>query len=349
MSPSPPPSILNLAYRKHVMLLYHTDEERNAAAVDYINEGLKSDHLCIYASVGAYDSASKWHYSNLSSKIENFEENVTQHNLVIIDFKPCFETARKDDPTDFNQLKAQLQAMLKQRITEGKSDKIFVFADGGCTLSENKEFEKCIELESWWDTAHQEWTKSSQNITVICPQPAAVFNEEEEATAAHAKTQIAAVHNLMLEASRHPHQKQHPTATTDGLAAVATRSIRRVLIAEPEKDIQIIYQLCLDRPGLEITIVPNAAKCFELVFNTKDSRGFDFIILDTHLKDISGVVAARQIKQRLPDQRIIITTTTAPADEIERVIGISKDNILQKPFYFSKLLDLIKAENPSSY
>jgi DNA-binding response OmpR family regulator len=67
------------------------------------------------------------------------------------------------------------------------------------------------------------------------------------------------------------------------------------------------------------------------------------------LKDISGVVAARQIKQRLPDQRIIITTTTAPADEIERVIGISKDNILQKPFYFSKLLDLIKAENPSSY
>jgi hypothetical protein len=64
------------------MLLSHGNEDRNASAYEYINEGLKNDYLCVYASVGAYDSTSKWHYSNLSSNIENFDENVKQGNLV---------------------------------------------------------------------------------------------------------------------------------------------------------------------------------------------------------------------------------------------------------------------------
>jgi DNA-binding response OmpR family regulator len=63
------------------------------------------------------------------------------------------------------------------------------------------------------------------------------------------------------------------------------------------------------------------------------------------LKDTSGIEVARRIKQRLPDPRIIITCTTgASADKIEHV-GMSKDDdVLQKPFHFSKLLGLIKPE-----
>ena len=64
------------------------------------------------------------------------------------------------------------------------------------------------------------------------------------------------------------------------------------------------------------------------------------IVLDTHFKEITGIEVVRKAKQRLPDRRIIITSTIAYAEEIERV-GISKGDILQKPFHFSKLLDLI--------
>jgi hypothetical protein len=46
-----------------------------------------------------------------------------------------------------------------------------------------------------------------KNITVICPHPAAVFNEE---TTSHAKAQIAAVHSVMLEARRRYCQQHHP-------------------------------------------------------------------------------------------------------------------------------------------
>jgi CheY-like chemotaxis protein len=193
-------------------------------------------------------------------------------------------------------------------------------------------------LESWWHSAHQEWVKNSQNITVVCPHPAAVFNEE---TTAHAKAQIAAVHSVMLEAQRHYCQQQHPDPQT----AVVARPARRVSIAEPEGDIQMLYRLYLESRGLKVTIVSSSANCLDSVFNTLDNDGFDTIILDTHLKDISGIEVARKIKQRLPDQRIIITSTTGVhADEIEPVGLIKAYNVLQKPIYFSKLLGLIKPE-----
>jgi DNA-binding response OmpR family regulator len=107
----------------------------------------------------------------------------------------------------------------------------------------------------------------------------------------------------------------------------------------------MLYRLYLDPRGLEVTIVSTGGKCLDYVFNTVDSEGFDTIILDTHLKDISSIEVARKIKQRLPDQRIIITSTTgASADEIEHICMSKDDDVLQKPFHFSKLLSLIKPE-----
>jgi CheY-like chemotaxis protein len=193
-----------------------------------------------------------------------------------------------------------------------------------------------IELEGWWHSAIEEWRKNSttQNTTVLFPQPAAAAITGEDTTA-QAKSQIADVPTVML-------QPQHLYKNRHALATVA-KPIRRVLIAEPEEDIQMLYRHCLEEQGLELTIVSTGVKCLESVFNAMDSEGFDIIILDTHLKDILGIEIARRIKQRLPDQRIIITSTTACADDIER-LGINKDAILKKPFRFSKLLGLIKTE-----
>jgi DNA-binding response OmpR family regulator len=108
------------------------------------------------------------------------------------------------------------------------------------------------------------------------------------------------------------------------------------LVGEPEGDIQMLYRLYLGSRGLEVTIVSTGGKCLDSVFNTVDSDGFDTIILDTYLKDISGIEVARKIKQRLPDQRIIITNTTgASAEEIEHVgVGKDDDNVLQKAISF---------------
>jgi len=44
------------------MLLYDNNSERDIATVNYINQGLKENQLCIYASVYAYEEP---HYSRI--------------------------------------------------------------------------------------------------------------------------------------------------------------------------------------------------------------------------------------------------------------------------------------------
>src|SRR5919112_3001399 len=56
---------------EHIMLLYSSDDERNNAAVNYINNGLKSGYQCIYASINAYNSKSSSNILNLSPNIDN--------------------------------------------------------------------------------------------------------------------------------------------------------------------------------------------------------------------------------------------------------------------------------------
>ena len=74
MSMSSACHLTNIPSNEHIILLYTSDDERNNAAVNYINNGLKSGHQCIYASINAYDSESSSNISNLSSKINNYKK-----------------------------------------------------------------------------------------------------------------------------------------------------------------------------------------------------------------------------------------------------------------------------------
>lgn len=113
----------------------------------------------------------------------------------------------------------------------------------------------------------------------------------------------------------------------------------RVLIAEPEADMQVLYRRFLNTLGLEVVIVEDSSKCLESVFNGGDA-GFDMIILDAHLNNMSGLQVAKQIRARLPDQKIVITTTSLVEDLDRTEIGAA--SVITKPFSFSKLLAMIK-------
>ncbi|MGZ5548698.1 MAG: response regulator, partial [Nitrososphaeraceae archaeon] len=89
---------------------------------------------------------------------------------------------------------------------------------------------------------------------------------------------------------------------------------KRIYIAEPDSNIQYLYSLFTKQYGFSISdvnIVENGNKCLELIFSgiAEDYNYYDIIILDTHLYDISGFEVAREIRDRLPHKRIILTTT----------------------------------------
>src|SRR5918994_2567982 len=105
----------NIPSNEHVMLLYSSDDERNNAAVNYINNGLKSGHQCIYASIYAYNSESSSNISNLSSRIDNYKENIENGELQIVNFKPYYESALDGDLSPFKKLKSELEKTQHQR------------------------------------------------------------------------------------------------------------------------------------------------------------------------------------------------------------------------------------------
>jgi CheY-like chemotaxis protein len=308
------------------MLLCNNQDDYDSAAIDSLNEGLRARQLCIYASVFNGD---KSHLSKISSRIMNYQENIEKGNLVIIDFLPFYESAKASNLAPFKHLKVGIEELLRKRISEGEGDKVLIFAEAAGFLSEHCHFDKSIELESWWDDAHFDWLKNKQlNITIICPHPAAVLNKESNL---YAKSQIGNVHSLMVELQK---------------CRLRNRNTLRVLVVEPENDIQTVYYAYLASVGIDAVIVDDIKKCSELIFSPFD-EGFEVVIIDTYLQDTdsSGLELAETIKNIKPEQRIVLTTTS-PLTEISSnvtSIGIEKEDVLVKPFTLSTLTSLIRA------
>ena len=168
----------NPLYNEHIMLLYEDKNKRNTVIIDYINEGLKNGCLCIYASVDIDNSKGITLIDSLSSRIINYEENIKNGNLQFINFKPYYESALKGDLTIFEKLKSELEYTLYKRLSEGKKEKILIFADAAWSLSETRNFNECIDIERWWQDVHSDWIRNNKDITVLCPHPNYVFKED---------------------------------------------------------------------------------------------------------------------------------------------------------------------------
>jgi len=123
---------------------------------------------------------------------------------------------------------------------------------------------------------------------------------------------------------------------------------KRILIAEPNSDIQFLYSLFTKEYRFSISdmnIVENGNKCLEILHSsTENNNDYDLIIIDTHLRDISGFEVARKIRDKLPHKRIILTTTYSLENisDIIDSIGIKREDVILKPFTFLELISVIE-------
>jgi DNA-binding response OmpR family regulator len=123
-----------------------------------------------------------------------------------------------------------------------------------------------------------------------------------------------------------------------------TGSQTQILVAEPEPDLQHIYDIWLRSLGFKnILITDSGRTCLDELLKIKNKSDV-IVVLDSHLKDIPIVELAEQIADRKTGNRLIFTTTF-PRDIISSM-GINTNNkseILTKPFRFSELLSLIRS------
>jgi DNA-binding response OmpR family regulator len=115
----------------------------------------------------------------------------------------------------------------------------------------------------------------------------------------------------------------------------------RILIAESDPDLVVLYTEFFSRCHVNVTIVVDSNECLSAL----KSNNFDVIILDEHL---AGNVLTKDLANKIfrvkPYQRIALTITnpsyrTSTGTDF---VGLNQKDILLKPFMLSNLLEVIK-------
>ena len=110
-----------------------------------------------------------------------------------------------------------------------------------------------------------------------------------------------------------------------------------ILIADDEKEIRDILYLLLSSEGYEVIVVTNGS---EAVRSARED--IDLYILDVNMPEMSGFVAASEIRKTCDSPIIFLT---AYSSESDKVMGFSvgADDYIVKPFSHMELLMRTKA------
>jgi CheY-like chemotaxis protein len=314
-------AILHSSDRHHLMLLYDDELERNAAEIECINHSLEAGRYCVYASVDLHD---KEYLSKVASRITGFDRHVKEGDLSVVDFMPFYGSASSSDMTPFNQLKEAIEKEVAKRVSSGKSGKVLIVADAACNLAKHMQFDECVHLERWWQNTYVEWKNMSLDVTIICAHPLAVLREM-----ASEQSRISHAHSLALD-----------------LKELVKPAPIRILVAESDPDMRLLYKRYLDLAGIDLVAVRDAKDCLEKAVMPNNDNKFDLIIIDSHIKDFNGLHVAKKILEEKPEQAIVFTTTWSRESISSELRLHSLDpincSVLEKPFSFTQLLSLIK-------
>ena len=104
-----------------------------------------------------------------------------------------------------------------------------------------------------------------------------------------------------------------------------------------------MLEVYLNSMGYDYVSVSSGDKVLDHVFNNKfvKKRKYDIVLLDTHLKKMSGLTVANEIRKRNLHQRIIIMSTTPKEQlpyELIKSARIHDNDVFTKPFRLAELL-----------
>ncbi len=113
--------------------------------------------------------------------------------------------------------------------------------------------------------------------------------------------------------------------------------VYRILIAEDQRDNQLLLSRLMDELGMEVKIAENGEECIELFRKWRP----DLIWIDRRMPGVDGVEATRRIRQLPGGDKVKIVAVTASVFKEQQpdlqAAGI--DDMICKPFRFSEIYD----------
>jgi len=80
--------------------------------------------------------------------------------------------------------------------------------------------------------------------------------------------------------------------------------MKKILVADDEMSIRLLYSEELKEEGYEVYMASNGREALEMV----EKIPLDLVILDIKMPEMDGIEALRQIKQKRPDLPVILST-----------------------------------------
>ncbi len=114
----------------------------------------------------------------------------------------------------------------------------------------------------------------------------------------------------------------------------------KILVVEDDLDIADLIRVNLIELGAEITHQDNGERALQLALE----NDFSLLILDVMLPGKSGLDICRQVREKKPEQAIIMLT--AKNSETDRVLGLElgADDYMTKPFSVRELQARVRAQ-----
>jgi two-component system, OmpR family, response regulator RegX3 len=112
----------------------------------------------------------------------------------------------------------------------------------------------------------------------------------------------------------------------------------RILIAEDEPAISDAVAYALRSEGYDVEAVPDGESALEAT----RSSGYDLLVLDLMLPDVSGLEVCRRLRVESAVPILMLTARTA---EVDRVLGLEAgaDDYVVKPFSMPELVSRVRA------
>jgi CheY-like chemotaxis protein len=103
---------------------------------------------------------------------------------------------------------------------------------------------------------------------------------------------------------------------------------RRILIIDDEENIRRVTRLTLQAAGYEVGEAPDGERGLEAFGN---GSNWDAVLLDQRMPGIDGLETLRQIKQRLSNARVIMSTAYASIELAVDAMKLGATDFVRKP------------------
>jgi CheY-like chemotaxis protein len=315
---------------QHLMLLYDDEILLEDIEAEYVGELVRSGSLCICMRPRDCPHSDRY-LSKVANRVVDLQRHIRDGDLVMMDLLQAIDGDAKLDFDVFGELKAQIERLARWRSESGKPNGTVIVGDVANMLSKKKQFEECVKLENWWQKTFLEWKGKDMDISIICTHPSSALDGP-----GRVRSRISDAHSSTLE-----------------INPASSAAKTSILIADSSDDMHLLYRRYFSRfSSVELVIVKDAKKCLEHVLLPDGGDGsslgkpFDAVVIDSHIRDASGLHVAKKILEEKPEQKIVFTTTWSPESMKSELRLHSLDmfncSVLQKPFPLKELFSLIK-------